>query len=93
MKGGYFMVDCEKLDLTSDSEVTKTGFWNKAKEAIASDKPIIAYNCVYGTGVPVSPVTCFGWYISTTEIVIVGATLHIHVTSADKVRILDVAAS
>lgn len=93
MKGGYFMLDCEKLDLTSDTEVKKTGFWNKAKEAIAAGKPLIAYNCVYGTGVPVSPVTCFGWYISTTEIVIVGATLHIHVTSADKVRILDVAAS
>ena len=93
MQGGYFMIDCEGLDLTSESEVTLTGSWKKAVTALAQKKPIIAHNCVYGTGVKVSPVTCFGWYISSKEIVLVGATLHIHIKDTDKITILDVAAS
>lgn len=93
MTTGYFLVDCTGIDLTSAVEVTVAGIWNKAVKALAQNKPIIAHNCVYGTGVKVSPVTCFGWYISSTEIVIVGATLHIHIKNTDKVTILDVAAS
>ena len=93
MNGGYLLVDCTGIDLTSQSEVTISGIWKKAVTALAQKKPIIAHNCVYGTGVKVSPVTCFGWYISSTEIVIVGATLHIHIKNTDKVRVLDVAGS
>lgn len=93
MTTGYLLVDCTGIDLTSDTEVTVTGIWNKAVTALKQNKPIIAHNCVYGTGVKVSPITCFGRYISTTEIVIVGATLHIHIKNTDKVTILDVAAS
>ena len=90
MIGGYFLIDCEGLDLTSETSVTKTGFWNKAVKALAENKPLVAYNCVYGTGKPVSPVQCFGWYLSSTSIVIVGATLHIIVGSDDSVVIQDV---
>ena len=86
------MVDVSGLDLTGgDTPQSITGIWNKAVTALASNKPIIAHGCVYGTGVPVSPVTCFGWYISTTEIVIVGATLHIHIKNDNTVTVLDVA--
>lgn len=92
MNGGYVLADCTGLDLSSASEQTITGIWDKAKKAIATGKPIVAHGCVYGTGVPVSPVTCFGWYISTTEIVIVGATLHVHIKNTDKCTVLDVAA-
>lgn len=93
MNTGYFMVDVTGLDLTSNTEVTISGIWKKAVTALKQKKPIIAHGSVYGTGVPVSPVTCFGWYISTTEIVIVGATLHIHIKNTDKVTVLDVAGS
>lgn len=93
MKGGYYMVDCEALDLTSTETVTKTGFWNKAKACLAQDKPIMAYNCIYGSGKPVSPVPCFGWYLSSTSIVIVGATLHIIIDNADHVIVQDVASA
>lgn len=91
MVGGYIMVDCSGLDLTETAAQSITGIWDKAVSAIASDKPIIAHGCVYGTGVPVSPVTCFGWYIATDEIVIVGATLHIHIKDDDTATVLDVA--
>ena len=90
MKGGYYMVDCESLDLTSAESVTKTGFWKKAKKALASGKPIIAHNCIYGSGKPVSPVTCFGWYLADDSIVIVGATLHIIIGDDDSVIVQDV---
>ena len=90
MNGGYFMVNCKGLDLTETDPQTISGIWNDAVTAIATGKPIIAHNCVYGTGVNVSPVTCFGWYISATEIVIVGATLHIHIKSDNTATVLDV---
>lgn len=93
MNGGYFLLNATGLDLSSGSAQSIAGCWQLAKDAIASKKPIIAHNCVYGTGVTVSPVTCFGWYISTTEIVLVGATLHIHVKNDNTCTVLDVAAS
>jgi len=93
MNGGYILVDCSGLDLTDSNEQTISGLWNKAVAAIATQKPIVASGSVYGTGKPVSPVTCFGWYISATEIVIVGATLHIHIKNTDKVTVLDVASA
>ena len=91
--GGYFMLDCKGLDLTGGSTPqTIAGCWYDVKQALAINKPIIAYNCIYGTGVKVSPIPVFGWYISTTEIVLVGATLHVHVKSDNTCTILDVAA-
>lgn len=92
MKGGYFMADCTGLDLSKSTAQSITGIWQKAVDAIAADKPIVTYNCSYGTPI-VSPVTCFGWYLDTDEIVIVGATLHIHVKDDDTATVLDVAGS
>lgn len=93
MNGGYFLLDCSGLDLTKDTAQSITGCWQNVVDAIAANKPIIAHNCVYGAGVPVSPVTCFGWYIASDEIVIVGATLHIHVKDDDTATVLDVVPS
>ena len=93
MNGGYIMVDCTGIDLTDTESQSISGIWDKAVEAIEADKPIIAHNCEYGTGVKVSPVTCFGWYIDTDEIVIVGATLHIHIKDDDTATVLDVASN
>lgn len=93
MNGGYFMADCTGLDLSDSTSQTVNGLWDKAVTALKAEKPIIAYNCIYGSGVHVSPVTCFGWYIVSDEIVIVGATLHIHIKDDDSVLVLDVAGS
>lgn len=90
MNGGYFLVDCDGIDLTKETAQSVPGIWNKAVTAMKIGKPIVAHNCVYGSGVKVSPVTAFGWYISSTEIVIVGATLHIHIKNDDTATVLDV---
>ena len=89
-KGGYILVDCGGLDLTKDTAQSIDGIWAKAVKVLASDKPIVATGCIYGTGKPVSPVNAFGWYIDTDEIVIVGATLHIHIKDDDTATVLDV---
>lgn len=89
LKGGYVMVDCKGLELTETDPQSIAGIWDIAKNALASGKPIIAYNCVYNTA-PVSPVESFGWYLDTDEIVIVGATLHIHVKDDNTATVLDV---
>lgn len=93
MNGGYIVVDCAGIDLSDNTSQTVDGIWDKAVSAIDTDKPIVAYNTEYGTGKRVSPVTCFGWYIDTDEIVIVGATLHIHIKDDDSVLVLDVASN
>lgn len=90
MNGGYTMVNCKGLELTETDPQSIEGIWEDAKEAIKANKPIVAYNSKYADS-PVSPVTCFGWALSTTEIVIVGATLHIHVKSDNTATVLDVA--
>lgn len=92
MNGGYILVDVTGLNLSSSSEQEITGIWDKAVTALKVGKPIVVHGCTYGAA-PVSPVTCFGWYIGATEIVIVGATLHVHIKNDDTAVVLDVAAS
>lgn len=90
MNGGYTMINCKGLELTETDPQSIPGCWEDAKEAIAANKPIVAYNAFYAES-PVSPVTCFGWALSASEIVIVGATLHIHVKSDNTATVIDVA--
>lgn len=89
MKGGYLNVDCSGLDLNKSTAQTITGIWDKAVNALKQEKPIFAYGCTYGTAL-VSPVPVFGWYIAADEIVIVGATLHVHIKDNDSATVLDV---
>lgn len=89
MTGGYFMLDGLGIELTGDPKVY-AGSWDAAVEAVGSGKPIIAYNTLYSTA-PVTPVPVFGWYISASKIVLVGATLHIEIEDDDTVTIVDVA--
>lgn len=90
MKGGYILIDCTGLDLSVGTAQEVAGSWKNAQNALNSDKPIIAVGATYGSA-SVTPVTCFAWRISETEIVIVGATLHCHVKSDNTVTVLDVA--
>lgn len=91
MNSGYIMLDGGGIDLSSDSSQSITGSWNRAVTALASNKPIWAYNTKYGSGKPLSPVPVFGWYLSATSLVLVGATLHIIVSNDDSCVVQDVA--
>lgn len=86
------MVDCKGLDLSISTAQEIEGIWAEAQKVIGAEKPVVAHGCLYGTA-PVTPVTGFGWQIDTDEIVIVGATLHVHVKDDDTATVLDVTAS
>lgn len=92
MNGGYMMVDCTGLDLSLGTAQEIPGIWDNAVKAMKQEKPIIAHGCKYSTA-EVTPVTCFGWYIAADEIVIVGATLHVHIKDNDTATVLDVASA
>lgn len=92
MNSGYVMLDAGGINLASSDAQSISGSWNRTNEAIVTGKPILAFNCKYGTA-PLTPVPVFVWAISATEVVIVGATLHIHVKSDNTCTVLDVAGS
>lgn len=90
MIGGYIILDGGGLDLTTGSTpVTINGIWNAATAAMKSGKPIIATNLKYGSA-PVTPVPCFGWVLADDEVVLVSATIHVHIKDNDKVTTIDV---
>lgn len=78
MNGGYFNVDFTGLDLSKSEKQSVTGIWDKAVDALKSEKPIHAYGCTHGAAL-MSPVPAFGWYAAADEIVIVGATFQVHI--------------
>ena len=93
MNGGYILFDGGGLDLTTgDTPVTITGSFARAKQCLKVNKPIMANNLKYGNK-PVSPVPAFAWEISETEIVIVSATIHVHIKNDDTVTTIDVVPS
>lgn len=85
-KGGYIMIDCGGLNLLASEPQTITGLYAKVKKAHELNKPIYAVNCVYGSGVKMSPIQIFtinesGTMIGTASI------LQVRVTSNDSVTI------
>lgn len=93
MNGGYIMLDCKSLDLTKGiTEQTISGLYHEVEQAVKTGKPIIAYNCIWGNGVPMSPiavmVTTAGY---ENTLICTASTLQIIVTSSDVVTINNMA--
>lgn len=86
LMGGYAMIDCEGLVLTSQTSQTKTGLYAKVKTALESGKMILAENCVYNTSksspIPVMVIDEAGTLICTNSI------LQIRIASDDSVTIV-----
>ena len=94
MKGGYVLVDCKGLDLTSESTQTITGLYAKVKKAMATGKMIIGENMVWGSDGTISPVHVFAIDMgSTYGIYCTASTLQIRVSPADVVTIVNMAPS
>lgn len=89
MTSGYFMIDCKGLDLTSDSEQTISGLYDQIQKGLKSKKPLIAYNCVWGSNSdsPLSPIHFFVQQWSEGLVVGTASILNITCTSADKVNV------
>ena len=94
MKGGYVLVNCGGLDLTSEIAQTISGLYNRAMSAFATGKAIIAENVIWGSDGPISPIACFAIDMgSPYGIYITASTLQIRVTPADVVTIVNMAPS
>ena len=87
MNGGYSMVDCKKMNLLAQSSQTISGIFDASKNAIATGKPIIACNCEYGEGVPMTPIAVMA-IEQGGEICFSASILQIWVNSSDGVRIV-----
>ncbi|MDT3386796.1 MAG: hypothetical protein LIR46_03380 [Bacteroidota bacterium] len=86
-KSGYVMVDCKKANLLAQSAQTVTGIYVNAKDAIDSGKPILACNCEYGVGVPLTPITVFA-IIEAGVLIFTASILQIRVTDEDSVTVV-----
>lgn len=83
---GYVLVDCGGMNLLAQSSQTITGLYKVCEAAVASGKLILAVNCEYGDGVPMTPIPVMaikesGNFIFTASI------LQITVESDDSVTI------
>lgn len=89
LKGGYFMIDCKGLDLTDETEQTITGLYKQMQAGLASKKPLVAYNCVWGSNsdAPLSPIEFFAQQWSEGLVVGTASILNITCSSADKVNV------
>ena len=89
--GGYVLVDCGGLDLTSESTQTIPGLYKQCQDALATKKQILAENCIWGTGKSISPIPVFGIQISSTEIIFTSSTLQVAVDDDNEVTITNMA--
>ena len=89
MNGGYIMIDCKGLDLTSNEEQTINGLYNDMVKAIKTGKPLVAYNCVWGSNndSPMTPIPFFAQNWNSSMVVGTASILNITCTSADKVTV------
>lgn len=87
MNGGYVMVDCKKMNLLSQSAQTISGIYAASKNAVDSGKPVIAENCEYGEGVPLTPIPVFA-IEQGGQICFTASILQIWVASNDSVTIV-----
>lgn len=85
--GGYIGIDCKGLDLTKGpTEQTITGIYEDVQNAMATGKPIVAYNCIWGTGKPVTPINVFAIQFDR-QVIVTSSTLQVIVGSNDHITI------
>lgn len=87
MNGGYAMVDCKGMNLLAQSSQTIDGLYAACVDAYDSGKIILACNCEYGTGVPVTPISVFAIKESGT-LIFTASILQIRVANDDSVTIV-----
>ena len=84
MNGGYVMIDCEGLDLGNPGKVD--GLYTRAKNALATNKPVQLYNVKNGTQ-EFTPIPAFGGVESATSVFLSFVPVTIHIDNTDTVTI------
>ena len=89
---GYISIDCSGLNLLAESSQTITGLYDLVKEAMTTNKPLIAVNVLWGTK-PITPISLFVIDWGDDGICCTSSTLQIWVSPADVVTIINMAPS
>lgn len=88
MLAGVQYIDCAGLNLLGGSTPqTKTGLYAKLRSAMDKDIAIVAKNCIYGTGHPMTPIAIFAQQEDAHTIIATASILQIVVTDEDSVTI------
>ena len=91
MNGGYIMIDCTGIEMTSQEKQTITGIFDKISNANNCNKPIYAVNCTWES-YTMSPIAIMvnlrpsGNYIATAS------TLQLEIDPDDGVTIINMLA-
>ena len=81
LKSGYALIDCKGLDLTGGSTPqTIAGLFARLVEVMKYGKPMIAENCVMGTGKPMAPLNVSAYKYDIHTFYVFFGTLEIVVT-------------
>lgn len=88
---GYILFDCGGLNLNTSSEQEISGIYNRAKEALATGKLVLATNCNM-SGMPCSPCAVIAWDQGSDGIIATGHTLRIVIASDDGVTVTNLIA-
>ena len=83
---GYILFDCGGLDLNDSTEQEIEGIYDRAKEAIASGKLVVATNCVMSE-MPCSPCAVIAWDQGDDGIIATGHVLRIVIAEDDGVTV------
>ena len=84
MTGGYAMIDCTGLDLGNPGTVS--GLYDKAKDAISTDKPVVLCGIVNGEQ-KFTPINAYGGVESSTSVFFSFFPITIHISNQDAVTI------
>lgn len=90
MNGGYILIDCKGLELTSESTQTIDGLFDRIADAVATGKPVYACNVLFATA-PMSPVPVMICLNANGSYVCTASTLQIWVNDDDEVTIVNLA--
>lgn len=90
MNGGYVMVDCSGIELTTETKQTITGIRSQVENAYQTNKPVFAYNLEWD-GVLATPIQTMITLLSDGTYVCTASTLQLWVDEDDGVTIINMA--
>lgn len=88
---GYILFDCGGLDLNKSTEQEIDGIYDRAKEALATGKLVIATNCVM-SNMPCSPCAVIAWDQGDDGIIATGHVLRLVIAEDDGVTVTNLVA-
>lgn len=88
---GYYMIDCDGLNLLSESTQTLPGLFAKCALAHKQNKPVYACNLGYGLGKNLTPVNVMVLNEDAQTYVCSASVLQIWVSDDDEVTIVNLA--